>query len=149
MSLGWFPLRRSFALFLLSDQRHCHHSGTRKLTWHRARCKSHQSESACRLYLHEWTQRLNFLGEHWRNGSHYYCINYNKELRINYVPEIRNGCKVWEQAFRCWFMDPLVSWDADKSMGLQVTVVENGWSSLQVQKISGVWKYTLLQLIRS
>ena len=24
----------------------------------------------------------------------------NKELRINYVPEIWNGCNLWEQAFR-------------------------------------------------
>ena len=32
----------------------------------------------------------------------------NKELRINYVPEIRNGCNLWEQAFRCYCVDPLV-----------------------------------------
>ena len=28
---------------------------------------------------------------------------FNKELRISYVPEIWNGCDVWEQAFRRYF----------------------------------------------
>ena len=33
---------------------------------------------------------------------------FNKELRINYVPEIWNGCNVWEQVFRHYCLDPLV-----------------------------------------
>ena len=33
---------------------------------------------------------------------------FNTELRINYIPEIRNGCNVWEQAFRHYCVDPLV-----------------------------------------
>ena len=33
-------------------------------------------------------------------GYYYHCINFvNKEFGINYVPEIWNGCDVWEQAF--------------------------------------------------
>ena len=32
----------------------------------------------------------------------------NKELRINYVPETRNRCNFWEQAFRRYCVDPLV-----------------------------------------
>ena len=39
---------------------------------------------------------------------------FNKEPRINYVPEIRNGCDVWEQAFRRYCVDPLASSDAHK-----------------------------------
>ena len=39
---------------------------------------------------------------------------FNKELRINYVLEIRNGCDVWEQAFRRYCIDPLASSDADR-----------------------------------
>ena len=37
---------------------------------------------------------------------------FNKELRMNYIPKIRNGCDVWEQAFCCYCVDPLVSSDA-------------------------------------
>ena len=33
---------------------------------------------------------------------------FNKELRINYVLEIWNGCNKWEQAFRDHCVDPLV-----------------------------------------
>ena len=45
---------------------------------------------------------------------------FNKEPRINYVPEIRNGCDVWEQAFRRYCVDLVVSSDADRWMGLHV-----------------------------
>ena len=37
-----------------------------------------------------------------------------KELYINYVPEIRNECDVWEQVFRRYCVDPLTSSNADK-----------------------------------
>ena len=29
---------------------------------------------------------------------------------MSYLPEIRNGCDVWEQAFRRYFVDPRISW---------------------------------------
>ena len=31
-----------------------------------------------------------------------------QELRINSIPEIRNRCNVWEQAFHHYCVDPLV-----------------------------------------
>ena len=48
-------------------------------------------------------------------GYYYHWINFvSKELRINYIQEILNGCDVWEHAFRCYYIDPLVSLDADR-----------------------------------
>ena len=41
-------------------------------------------------------------------------VKFYKELRINYISEIRNGCDVWEQVFRCYCIDPLASLDADR-----------------------------------
>ena len=33
---------------------------------------------------------------------------------MNYVPEIRNGCGAWEQAFRCYCVHALISSDVDR-----------------------------------
>ena len=41
-------------------------------------------------------------------------IIFNKELGINCVPEIRNGCYVWEQGFEGYCVEPLVSSDAGR-----------------------------------
>ena len=39
---------------------------------------------------------------------------FNKEPHISYVPEIRNGCDVLEQASSRYCVDPLISSDADR-----------------------------------
>ena len=39
---------------------------------------------------------------------------FNKDLCINYVPEIQNRCDVWEQAFCHYCVDTLISSDADR-----------------------------------
>ena len=38
----------------------------------------------------------------------------NEDFRINYVPEIENGCHVWEQALCRYYLDHLISSNADK-----------------------------------
>ena len=50
--------------------------------------------------LHEW-KRTNIF------GYYYHCINYLTKS-LNYVPEIRNGCNLWEQVFRRYWVDTLV-----------------------------------------
>ena len=58
----------------------------------------------------------------------------NKELRINYVPEIRNGCSLWEQALRRYCEDRLVfeRWFYTSATILSVIVCSTRICSCQI-----------------
>ena len=62
----------------------------------------------------------------------------NKELRINYVSEIRNGCSLCEQAFCRFCVDPLIfdRWGYTKAKVSDSHLMNNGICRMFISLLS-------------